>query len=72
LPTIGGYPLEVGDDFYLHDAIAIDLKHSPLQFLWKESQVFIKDHVLLKLLFVSTYNYFVFSFSSLIFYQKMS
>ncbi|XP_068479330.1 disease resistance protein RUN1-like isoform X2 [Phaseolus vulgaris] len=27
------------NDFYLHDAIAIDVKHSLLRFLWKEPQV---------------------------------
>jgi len=25
--------------FYVHDAIAIDLKHSPIRFFWKEPQV---------------------------------
>ena len=60
------------DDFYLHDAIAIDVKHSLLRFLWKKTQVFITWHFLLKLLFVFTYNYFVFSFPSLIFFKKQS
>jgi len=62
-------------DFYLDDAIAIDLKYSLLQFVWKEPQVFIKCHFLLKLslikvIFVCTYNFFIFSFSFLIFYQN--
>jgi len=60
------------DDFYLHDAIAIDVEHSLLRFLRKKTQVFITWHCLLKLLFVFTYNYFVFSFLSLIFYLKLS
>jgi len=60
------------NDFYLHDAIVIDLKHSLLQFVWKEPQVFTTCHFVLKLLFVSTYNYSVFSYSSLPFYQKLS
>ena len=36
------------NDFYLHDAIAIDLKHSLLRFVWKEPKVFITCHFLLK------------------------
>jgi len=60
------------NDFYLHDAIAIDVKHSLLRFLWKKPQVIFTCRFLLKLLFVFTYNYFVFSFPSLIFYQKLS
>jgi len=27
------------NDFYLHDAIAVDLKHSLLRLVWKEPQV---------------------------------
>jgi len=67
------------NDFNLHDAMAIDLKHSLLLLVWKEHQVFISCHFLLKLslikikiLFVYTYNYIGFSFSSLIFCQKLS
>ena len=47
------------NDFYIHDAIAINLKHSLLRFFWKKTQVFITCHFLLKLVFVSTYNYFI-------------
>jgi len=36
-------------DIYLHDAMVIDLKHSLLRFVWKEPQVFITCHFLLKL-----------------------
>jgi len=56
------------NNFYLHDAVAIDLQHSLLRCVWKEPQVFITFNFLFKLVFVSTYNYFFFSFSSLIFY----
>ncbi|XP_027907712.1 TMV resistance protein N-like isoform X3 [Vigna unguiculata] len=35
-----GFPLEyLPNDFYLHDAIAIDLKHNLLRFVWKQPQV---------------------------------
>jgi len=33
---------------YLQDAIAIDLKHSHVRLVWKELQVFITFHFLLK------------------------
>jgi len=36
------------NNFYLHDAIAIDLNHSLLLLVWKEPQVFITCHFLLK------------------------
>jgi len=58
--------------FYPKDAIAVYLKHSLVPFVWKKPQVFITRHFLSKLLFVSTYNHFFLSFSSLIFYQKLS
>ena len=59
--SLQGFTLEyLPNDFYLHDAIAIDLKHSLLRIVWEEPQVFIMCHFLLKLVFVSTYNYFVF------------
>ena len=65
--SLHGFPSEyLPKDFCLHDTVAVDVKHSLLRFIWKEPQVFIK------LLFVSTYNYFVLAFSSLIFYQKLS
>jgi len=64
-----GFPSEyLPNDFYLHDTIAIDLKYNLLRFLWKQPQVSITSHFLSKL--VSTYNYFISSFSFLIFYQK--
>ncbi|XP_068477764.1 disease resistance protein RUN1-like isoform X2 [Phaseolus vulgaris] len=38
--SLGGFSSEyLPNHFYLHDAIAIDLKHSLLRFVWKEPQV---------------------------------
>nr|XP_007134215.1 hypothetical protein PHAVU_010G029000g [Phaseolus vulgaris]XP_007134216.1 hypothetical protein PHAVU_010G029000g [Phaseolus vulgaris]ESW06209.1 hypothetical protein PHAVU_010G029000g [Phaseolus vulgaris]ESW06210.1 hypothetical protein PHAVU_010G029000g [Phaseolus vulgaris] len=43
------------NDFYLHDAIAIDVKHSLLRFVWKEPQVL----TWLKVLNLSHSNYLI-------------
>ncbi|XP_047154414.1 disease resistance protein RPV1-like [Vigna umbellata] len=38
--SLRGFPSEyLRNNFYLHDAIAIDLKHSLLRFVWKQPQV---------------------------------
>ena len=57
------------DEFYLHEAIAIDLKHSDLRFVLKEPQVFyyfqfsIKPQHLTKIQIV-TYYCFISTFFS--------
>jgi len=46
--NLQGFPSEyLPNDFYLHDAIAIDVKHSLLQFLSEKTQVFITCHFFL-------------------------
>ena len=46
-----GFSLKyIPKSFYLEGAIAIDLKHSSLRLVWKEPQVYITHHFLLKII----------------------
>jgi len=66
-----GFPSEyLPNDFYLHDAVAIDLKYNLLRFLWKQPQVFFTRHFLLKL--VSTYLFYFIIFFSNVLSKKLS
>jgi len=61
-------------NYYLHDAIAIDLKHSLLRLVWKQPQVFITTTFSLcslkQSLIKINSNLLLFFFSSLIFIKK--